>query len=674
MRKAEKFIIGKYFPLTLLLIMGITWFIQVPRYGFYLDDWIYLTAYDQGGIQGLINYSLVDSRPGLLPWVIGLGFKIVGNNRLGWQIYSLFWRYLGGVFNWLLIRKLWPSRKDIAAYSAILFMIFPFFKHQAFSIAYNQNWVQYAFLILSFLLTIIAIRTDSKRKKIIFFLLSYLLSAAQLMMTEYLLSLEAIRVVLIWFALRDRQYSKRKRFSQTIKIVLPYWGILFAYIVWRFAIMPQMIHDRNEINLFSEHPDFIDLFFYLIQMLIQYMTESVWGIWYRSLDPANIDLSIPSIRVALIIGTFISAILIIAFSKIRKTDGFFDENEEGKEILLVGIFATLLGYLPGIAIDKSPSTQFLYHDRFLIPSFWGISLALTAFIAVYLKGFRKKIILLSLLCGICVFFQIKNSIYYRNAWESQQNFQWQMKWRAPDLKANTAVLGDAIIASFMGGWADGAMVFEMYGKNDGYNPTPYWYLVVGEGDYKTELDQKLPITYANKIYNFKAQFGDFLVLTKPEWDRCLWVLDEADLKNPYIQPVTKNLIQYQNKSRILYDSDYKMPEGVFGSDYRHDWCYYYENAAREVDLMNYDKALELYKEAVAANMDMKNPVELTPFIRSAAMTGQWDFAAELTKKGSAQPHITWEYYKNLWDLLFRETPDSADRANAFKSIQEYIRQ
>ena len=34
--------------------------------------------------------------------------------------------------------------------------------------------------------------------------------------------------------------------------------------------------------------------------------------------------------------------------------------------------------------------------------------------------------------------------------------------------------GDAIIASFMGGWADGAMVFEMYG-NDGYNPTPYWY-------------------------------------------------------------------------------------------------------------------------------------------------------------------------------------------------------
>jgi hypothetical protein len=178
------------------------------------------------------------------------------------------------------------------------------------------------------------------------------------MMTEYLLSLEAFRVVLIWFALHDRQYSKRKRFSQTIKIVLPYWGILFAYIVWRFAIMPQMIHDRNEINLFSEHPDFIDLFFYLIQMLIQYMTESVWGIWYRSLDPANIDLSIPSISVALIIGTFISAILIIAFSKIRKTDGFFDENEEGKEILLVGILATLLGYLPGIAIDKSLPRNF----------------------------------------------------------------------------------------------------------------------------------------------------------------------------------------------------------------------------------------------------------------------------------------------------------------------------
>jgi hypothetical protein len=163
-----------------------------------------------------------------------------------------------------------------------------------------------------------------------------------------------------------------------------------------------------------------------------------------------------------------------------------------------------------------------------------------------------------------------------------------------------------------------------------------------------------------------------VILTKPEWDRCLWLLDEADLKNPYIETYMRDLIPYQNKSRILFDSDYQMPPEVFGSDYRHDWCYYYEQGAAAVDRSDYGRAVGLYEEAAELGYSMKKPVEMTPFIRAAALSGEWDKAAQWTIDASYEPHITWEYFKNLWDLLFRDTIESSERTAALEKINNYI--
>lgn len=681
MKRFEKILTGKYFPFFLLFIMILTWCIQLPHYGFYLDDWISVAGYDQGGFSALKAYAWQDSRAGLQPLVHALGFNLVGTSPLGWQIYSLFWRYLAGVFNWLLIKKIWRKQQNIAIFSSILLMIFPFFKHQALSIAYVQVWMQNALILLSFLMTVYAIRSDKASRKVLFTLLACVFSAAQLFMTEYFLTIEIARFVLILFTLNEDKDSPKEKtfrahFVRTLRISVPYLLIWISYLIYRFLIMPQFFLDRNTLELFTEHKTIPGFLINALQLLIQYLSESVWGVWYRSLNPSNFDLTTPGMQAALIIGSLVFILLLFGYSKIRRQEGvqngMQERGAEGKEILIVGFLAMLLGFLPGMAIDKSPSASFIYHDRFLIPSFWGIVLSVTAFAFCFIKGRTIPLLIMSALCGLAVFFQIQNSSHYRTSWQNQQEFQWQLKWRIPDLEENTAILGDAIIASYMGGWADGAMVFEMYGKNTGYDPTTYWYFVAGEGDFTAELEQKLPIAYQNKIFNFEAKAGNTLILTKREWDRCLWVLDEADLYNPYIQPVTRKLIQYQNKNRIRYDSDYQMPEEVFGSDFEHDWCYFYENAAREVDTQNYESALALYDEAVQENFSMKKPVEMTPFIRAAAMTGQWDLAADLTETAGIEPHITWEYFANLWDSLLAVTPESAERSMAFERIREYI--
>jgi len=672
MKLSEKIFLGRWFPFLLLLIMICTWAIQLPQVGFYLDDWVSLSGYDQGGYQALLDYSINDSRPVIMAWVLSMDFKIAGTSKIAWQIYSLFWRFLAGVISWALIRRLWPECKEIAAISAILFSIFPFFKHQALSITYNQIWMQYPVILGSFLLTAAAIQTQNMRKRIPLFLISAVLSAFQLLVTEYYLTFELLRIGIIWFALRPKKLAIKKRIQKTILYELPFLFIFFAYFFYRFFIMPKLIHDRNELEILQQTDGVLSMVVFVIQRMIQYITESVWGIWYRSINPANFDLTKKNTQAACAVGFLIAVLIFLILFRLRKKKQLFSDTIDSREIFLLGMAAAVIGFLPGIAIDKTPSSTFLYHDRFLIPSFWGISLSIAAAAATCLNGNVKKILILAALCGISTFFQIQNSATYRYAWESQQKFQWQMKWRVPDLQENTAILGDAIIASYMGGWADGGMVFEMYGKNTGHKPTPYWYFNMSGKDFWQEIREGLPLGYTTKMFETNMDSKNSVVITKPEWDRCLWLLDEADLKNPYIDPKMKELIPYQNKSRILYNSGYQMPTEIFGSDFRHDWCYYYEKAALAVDLGDYETVFRLHDEAIANGYNMLKPVEMTPFIRGAAMSGNWEQAAQWTIDASIEPHITWEYFKNLWELLFRDTVDSPARSAALEKITSVI--
>lgn len=666
--KIANHVFGAWFPLTFLLIFSATWAFQVSRVGFYLDDYVYLSAWHQGGFEALKAYAFDDSRPGLLPYVIGLGFKLVGTSHFGWQVWSLFWRYLGGVGLWLLVRTVWPKRSETAIVGGILFALFPFFKHQAFAIAYNQIWIQGALIVFSFWLTVRSFRAGG----FLFGVGAAILSLIQLFMTEYYLTIELGRVLLIYFVSTRDSETKRDSVRLTLKRFLPYALVLLVFGVLRFIVMPRFVVDRNGLEWMGEFDSPVSFLLYMFQMVMQYVTEAVWGIWYRSIRPNEFNFSMVSQQLGLVTAGAVFVVLILGLIGLRRGAMIFQRGDDSAELLTFGLVLTVLGFLPGMAIDKNPSTQFLYHDRFMIPAFLGLSILVPAALTHLVNGFAVQLVLAAVFCAISVNFQINNSYHYRNAWENQQDFQWQLYWRVPDLKPNTAILGDGIIASFLGNWADGGMILEMYGKRNGVNPTEYWYLVGGEGDFEHEFQNQMPLTKKVKIYDFRAEFGNNVVITKSEWDRCLWVLDDLDEMNPYLSPVTKNLIQYTNPSRIVYDSGWTLDEGVFGADYPKGWCYAYEKAGAAVAQQDYAQALAYYDEAVTEGWNPKKPVELTPFIRAAAHLGQWEAAAEMTERASWERHITWEYFRALWDELVTATPDSEARQEALDWVTSYI--
>lgn len=660
---------GKWFPLLLLAVMACTYAIQIPQLGFYLDDWVSIAAYDQGGEKGLLAFGINDSRP-FAAWVTAKFFAVLGTGVLQWQLITLFWRFAAAVTSLLLLRSIWPERKITAGFISLLFGVFPYFKHQAICIAYFMILFQYFVVLLSFLLTVKALQTKNRGIKILLFILSYAASLFHLSCLEYYLSLEAARLVLIYFVLRKRDNGT---FWQTVRktllIYLPYIIILGAILIYRFVYIPSLSADVRPVSMFSRYSG-LNLIFHLAGLVIQYLTESVLGVWYQSIRPSELELTMRNTQLGLGLGLLAAAVLFLIL-KITHDRRSEEDAKPDFELLILGTAAMLLGFLPGMAIDASPTVNTNYNDRYLLPSFWGIAIFTISWMTIIFRNIKLRYLLFSAMICIAVFFQIQNSYMYRYSWKYQQQFQWEMKWRVPDLMENTAVVSDGVVASFMGGWADSSMLLEMYGKKQGITPTPYWYLNPGDTAFLAALGTDSPIYVKSKMYEFMTDSENVLVVTKPEYGKCAWVVDEADAENPYLEDGVKPYAGYQNKSRIILESGHRMPADIFGTDYVHDWCYYFEKADLAFDRQEYSEALRLYDEAAANGISMGNATEMRPFIKSAAFSGDWDKALDWSvTANNVRPEQTTGYFANLWRILERDVPDSSEKSNAITKAHE----
>ena len=652
---------GKGFPILLLAVMACAFAIQIPQLGFYLDDWVSIASFDQGGEAGLMAFGINDSRP-FETWVMAKFFAVLGTGVLQWQLITLFWRFAAALAGKWLLRNVWPERKAEAGFISLLFGVFPYFKHQPICIAYFIILMHYFTILLSFCFTVKALLSDKKPVRILFFLLSWLTSLFHLACLEYYLSLEAARLLLIFFVLRKQQGTDlRKTIRKSVLLFLPHVLILAAILAYRFVYIPSLSADVRPIKLLSRYPG-IKIILHLFSLLLQYLTESFFGVWYRSINPLELDLTVRNAQLGFGLG-LIAAVFVFLLLRSAVRDHTADRSHY--EMLAFGAAAMLLGYLPGMMIDVSPASNSAYHDRFLLPSFWGIAIFTITWMSLVFQNRTLRFVLFSGMICLSIFFQIQNAFMYRYSWKYQQQFQWSMKWRVPDLEPNTAVFSDGAVASFMGGWADSSMLFEMYGKKQGITPTPYWYVSVADGSYLPVLEAGDPITIKSKMFLFEGEPQNILLVTKPEYGKCTWVLDEADAYNPYLESGIEAYIPYQNKSRIITESDHKLPETIFGTDYIHDWCYYFEKADLAADRGNYEETLRLFDEASSAGISFGNPTEMRPFIKAAAFTGDWDRALEWSETANAkQPDKTTAYFANLWALLDRDTADSAAKEEA----------
>ena len=104
---------------------------------------------------------------------------------------------------------------------------------------------------------------------------------------------------------------------------------------------------------------------------------------------------------------------------------------------------------------------------------------------------------------------------------------------------------------------------------------------------------------------------------------------------------------------------------VFGKDYVHNWCYYFEKGDLAFDLGDYEGAIKLYEEANTRGLKFGTATEMRPFIKSAAFLGEWEKALSWSEMAnSVAPDRTGNYFYNLWQVIDRDVPDSPEKAEA----------
>lgn len=613
-------------PALVFFLLGISYAVQAGKLGWYLDDWIILEAYAQGGTERLASYAFIGTRPLVSPlWF--LGFWVAKFNPALWQFWALFWRALSVIFIWLGWRKLMPGKPLIVGIAALLLTVYPIFDQQASALTFSFHWIAFTLWALSFYLMLLA--AQSKKYWGILTLLGLLAMAIQIFATEFFIGLEILRPVALFWLLRDEEKPVRK----TIKQIIPWLIILFGYLVWRLTIMPTPTRgDRNNpvilANLFSKP---FSTILELVNMTIQSLLEGLGGVWYLTIDPATftIGTNMDFISWIIVIILFSSSALLIWRFR-RKIKAYSDFSDYF--LLGFGFIFFLGGIAPGLAIGRFLSPSIPTTDRFAMAAMPGAALIVTAIVWYLVRSQNARILVLALLIALSTGYQFRLANNYRRSWQKQERLFWQLLWRVPSADSNTAFLGNGAMALGLGNWATASALNMMYGNYDNPGYVPYWYVDL----YRSEIDNDAaPLDFSAAHLNFQWHKPQSVVFQyETDISPCVWVVDQNDVHNPDLDPFVKKALPHSDLSRI--SAERTLPKPAFlGRELEHDWwCYYFQKGELAAQRGDWETVIDLYRQAQLNDQRPYASSEYVPFIQAAAVLGEWDLAEDMTLHAS----------------------------------------
>ena len=104
----------------------------------------------------------------------------------------------------------------------------------------------------------------------------------------------------------------------------------------------------------------------------------------------------------------------------------------------LGFLSMLLAGIPFLVTDLPVRLTFP-NSRFTLPFALGVAFLLVAIFEL-LPHWSNKVLLASALVALAVGLQFNNGYLWREDWQEQKSFFWQMTWRIPDLKPGSILL------------------------------------------------------------------------------------------------------------------------------------------------------------------------------------------------------------------------------------------
>src|SRR5258706_2863542 len=110
----QKLFKDEIFVATLLILFTtvLTYGLEIPRLGYYYDDWYVLWSGQARGAASLIPLFSTD-RP-FIGVVYSVLYRFLGDAMINWHLYALLLRFIGRIaFFWLFV-WLWPTNKYLS--------------------------------------------------------------------------------------------------------------------------------------------------------------------------------------------------------------------------------------------------------------------------------------------------------------------------------------------------------------------------------------------------------------------------------------------------------------------------------------------------------------------------------------------------------------------------------
>jgi len=657
------------FPLALLGLCILAFGLLIPKLGFYWDDWPVIVMGKMKSAQNFWDFYAFD-RP-FSAWTYILTLPILGTRPIVWQVFTLMLRWAACVLAWLLVGGIWPQHRKEAAWTALLFAVYPVFTQQAIAVAYSQHWICYVLYLASMVCMVRAWHSPASYWP--WTVLALVTAALGMLTMEYFYGLEALRPLVLWYLASKDSGALRARLKHVFIQWLPYLLLFTGIVVWRLFLLRLPGEDANRpgmlINLLHEPASTM---FALLQIMLQDTVQVLIASWYPTLQPAGILLG--SRVLILSWGVAIIAALLIGYYLTRLDSPEAGQTPPVRQMLVFGMLATLLGPLPVWLTGKQIIVGY-YSDRFGLPAMLGASLLFASLLVWLTPRAKVQITLLSLLIALAVARDISIANDYRRAWDKQLTFYWELYWRAPSVEPHTAFISDGEIFPYVGTYSTTSGLNLLYGREAAPSEFAYWFYSMGRklGNQLERFLAGKPLRSQFRTWEFIGESTDSLAFYF-DGQRCLRILSEDRIENATLPPAILPAVPFSNLDRISADARTGdgPPEDIFGAEPAHGWCYFYEKADLARQFGDWAQVAELGEAAQAGGYLPYDPIEWFVFIEGYARSGQAHEAAALAEGVHAARPDYDPLLCEFWDTALLPTLADPRAAQARASMNSWL--
>jgi hypothetical protein len=642
----------------------------INRFGFYWEDWYVIWAGFNQGPEFFIPL-FARERP-MVGYLYRLVYPLLGNNPLPWQIYAFLVRLAGALALFWLLRMVWQREKYATTIASLLFLVYPGFLQQPQATTFQFHLVPLALAILSIALTIYATHAKNLVLTILALLIAVISAALYIMIIEYYIGLEAIRIILMWVVLRRKEkQSWAKEFRRFIYYLSPFVLSAVIFLMWRLFVFESSRAATNVNRLLAGYLTSGLYTFYRIGVeFARDILETVVLAWTVPYEKYLYWGSYQDLLLGVFLALVIVVLVIGYYILIKRMDpldeGSYPDKAVYKAMIWIGALAFSFGLLPAILANRGVKFDFFNRlDRYTLPGSIGAVLFVCGIVFSALRP-RYSSGVLALLVGFAVLAHYNYSLYMRDFWQLERQVWWQLSWRAPQIRSATILFlyisppfgidGEAEV------WAPANLIY----YHQAGNPPITADVLTRETVFQVFQGIKKPRTYRNIWLN--RNYANTLVMSITQIGSCLNVIDGAKYELPTEEdPLVRLVAPYSKISRIQTGGYFKQPSSlIFGAEPEHTWCYYYEKAMYARQVGDWAGIARLGDEARARGYSAGDASEWMVFLEGYASVGRDKEAKQLAASIRSDENMQYSVCQQL------STPPDYPQGYAYAKVYELL--